>query len=254
MLPGAVELTLAGLVAEAEADGEPVVTVTLRVQRRDDASWAVPALAWLATHGRRPVLRTSTVMPRGLVEAARDAGATVVLELAHHRPEIQRALLGEIASPAAALLLQAQHLRALGVPVAAQLGPLLAGLHDEPSRLEPLLHHVAAADVRNVHLTVGQLGTGRLRALRERLTAPELGGLLRAFAIDPGDLDDLEHARIWRVPAAGHAALYHRARRMAQSHGLAVDVCGCPAQCHLDRATRPEPLPLSGPELFGSAG
>jgi hypothetical protein len=66
-------------------------------------------------------------MPKALVLATRDHGATVVLEMAHHKLEIQRALLGEDADAAPALLLQAQHLRRLGVGVAVQLGPLVAG-------------------------------------------------------------------------------------------------------------------------------
>ena len=46
-----------------------------------------------------------------LAEVRREQGNVVVeLELAHHKPVLQRALLGPRADTAAALLLQAQHL------------------------------------------------------------------------------------------------------------------------------------------------
>ena len=70
-------------------------------------------------------------MPKALVLACRDHGATVLLEMAHHKLEIQRALLGQDADAAPALLLQAQHLRRLGVGVGlrrrGQLGLRLGG-------------------------------------------------------------------------------------------------------------------------------
>ena len=80
-----------------------------------------------------------------------------MLEMAHHKLDIQRALLGPEADAAPALLLQAQHLRRLGVGVAVQLGPLVAGLHDRPGQIDPLLRHIAAADIHDVHLSVGRL-------------------------------------------------------------------------------------------------
>ena len=63
-----------------------------------------PALRWLAAHGRRAIIRTARVMPKALVLATRDHGATVVLEMAHHKLEIQRALLGQDADAAPALV------------------------------------------------------------------------------------------------------------------------------------------------------
>src|SRR5690606_24195738 len=124
------EFGLATLIGEHEARGEPVTTVTLRLARSEDAFWAQTALRWLSAHGRRVILRTARVMPKALVLAAREYGATVLVEMAHHKLEVQRALLGAQADAAPALLLQAQHLRRLGIGVAVQLGPLVAGLHD----------------------------------------------------------------------------------------------------------------------------
>ena len=78
---GRPELALATLIGEHEAGGEAVTTVTLRLARSEDAFWALAALRWLAAHGRRAIVRTARVMPKALVLACRDHGATVVLEM-----------------------------------------------------------------------------------------------------------------------------------------------------------------------------
>ena len=260
MARSSTELAMAGLLAEAEAElppGQPAVAVVeLRATARADAEWLEPALDWLRAHGRRAVLRTSTVMPRSLVAGLRRARATALLELAHPEVSLQRALLGREASGVPSLLLQAQHLQASEIPVAAVVGPLLPAVHDE-ARLRRLLAHVAAADVRSVHLVVGQLGGGRLSALARALERGDVIALQRAFAIDPRRLDrvlvDPASLPPARLPLPAHLALYEGARRLAGKQGLRVDACGCPAQCHLDPAgARLAPIPMAGPELFST--
>jgi DNA repair photolyase len=192
-------------------------------------------------------------MPRGLVAAVDETDATVLLELAHRRLELQRALLGPNASASAALLLQAQHCRGLGVPVAAHLGPLLPGLHDEADTLDSLVQHVAAAAICDVHPSVGQLGIGRLRALAQTLDRSTLTSVLRAFDADAAVLDGRPSAgtTTWRPRRRVQMAMFHHARRVAEARGLRVDACGCAAQCHLARGRRREYLPVLGPGLFG---
>jgi hypothetical protein len=243
---------LLAIVAEEEATGVVVDAVVVRLGRREHADAAVQVVRWVAAHGRRPVLRTAVTLPRTCVEAARDVRATVLLEVADARPEVARALLGPEASPVAALLLQAQHLRALGIPTGVQLGPVLPGVH-EPQRLLPLLRHVAAADLRHLHVTVGQLGRGRRAALAPLLGPQELGGLHRAFELHPDELDDAPPGAVWRLRAPVHAGLRHAVVRTAAECGLTTDACGCATLCHLEGRRRAVPVAVQGPDLFAAA-
>ena len=249
------ELALASALGELEASGARPATVVLRLSRKADAGWAGPAMAWLHQHGRRTLLRSSVALPRGLADGALAAGATVALELAHHRPAIQRALLGPEADPAAALLLQAQHLGARGLGVGAALGPLMPGIHDrerdrERDRedgLAPLLHHVRAADLRHVHVSVARLTAARLRALAGAVDEAAGLAIRRAYGVvetvgeAPGP---------WRLGRLAHAALREGARARAREHGLRVDACGCAGFCHLDGGGRPPYTPVLGRGLF----
>ncbi len=240
---GGPELALATLIGEHEAGGEAVTTVTLRLARSEDAFWAQAALRWLAAHGRRAILRTVRVMPKALVLAARDYGATVVLEMAHHKLEIQRALLGAEADAAPALLLQAQHLRRLGVPVSVHLGPLVAGLHDRPGQIDPLVRHIAAADIHDVHLSVGRLAPARAQELISALGVEAGFEVSRRYAATSS-------TGSWRLSALAADALREAVRNVVLGQGLVVDGCGCATHCHLDLADRHAYVAVQGPELF----
>lgn len=248
------ELALAGLLAEFEAEGERVMVVTLRLSRRDDATWAEPALRWLAAHGRRVILRGAQVLPRALVQLARSCGAAVALEMAHQKLEIQRALLGPEADAASALLLQAQYLRRIGVPVSIHLGPLLAGLHDRPGNFEPLLRHIAAADVHDLHLSVGRLTPARLHALAAALDAETMAAVSRRYGVDPaeGHREAAPTSTGWRLTALAREALLEGLRGVTASHAMRVDACGCAAHCHLDAGGRGEYTSVQGPDLFAA--
>jgi hypothetical protein len=243
---GSVELGLASLIAEHEAAGEPVTTVSLRLARSEDAFWAQAALRWLSAHGRRVILRTARVLPKPLVLAARDCGATVVLEMAHSKLEVQRALLGAEADAAPALLLQAQHLRRLGVAVAVQLGPLVAGLHDRPGAIDGLVRHIAAADIHDVHLGVARLTPERLRGLLAALDVEGAFEVQRRYGVTTS-------TGSWRLSALAANNLREGARSVVQGEGLVVDGCGCGAHCHLDVADRRAYVAVQGPELFAEA-
>jgi len=241
--PGRPEFALATLIGEHEAAGEAVTAVTLRLARSEDAFWAQAALRWLAAHGRRAIIRTARVMPKALALAARDHGATVVLEMAHHKLDIQRALLGPEADAAPALLLQAQHLRRLGVGVAVQLGPLVAGLHDRPGQIDPLLRHIAAADIHDVHLSVG------------RLMPATAATLIAALGVEAGFEVSRRYAATsstgsWRLSARAADGLREAVRNVAHAQGLVIDGCGCAHHCHLDLAERRAYVAVQGPELF----
>ncbi|MEZ4450736.1 MAG: hypothetical protein R3B09_14740 [Nannocystaceae bacterium] len=242
---GDPDLALASLVGEAESAGVQVVVVTLRMGSHDDAEWIAAGLRWLHAHGRRPLLRTAVVLPRSLAALAWETRATVVLELAHHRPELQRALVGPEADPAATLLLQAQHLAQLGVPTMVHLGPLLPTIHDQRQHLEPLLHHIRAAELRDLHLSVGRLSPGREQALRATLSEGAMHALRRAYGGEDGARE--------RLSRLGHVALIEGVRSVAHELGIRVDACGCAAACHLDGGGRPAHVPVIEGELFSEA-
>lgn len=254
-IPGGDEdvgLALGATLGEREARGAPARSVVLRLTERDDAAWARAAVEWLAERGRRVLVRSSVVLGRELVQSIRRWGVTVVLELAHPRPSMQQALVGPTAEPAAALLLHAQHLRSLDIEVAVHMGPLLPVVHDQGAELTALARHIAAADIRDVHLAVGRLTPARGRALARVLPRGQASAMLRAFGLDPREEDP------WaRLPAAGArlsplaaATLRHGVRRFVESAGLRIDHCGCPAQCHLDPELTPGFVPLLTSDLF----
>jgi len=249
------ELALAGLLGEFEARGERVTVVTLRLVRREDAAWAEPALRWLTAHGRRVILRSPATLARSLVLRAKDCGAAVVFEIAHQKLEIQRAMFGADADSAPSLLLQAQYLRRLGVPVSIHLGPLLAGLHDRPGQFEPLLRHIAAAGLRDLHLSIGRLTRARLEALTPVLDDETVAALIRRYGVDPAE-SSREATRTstgWRLTALAHDALLEGLRGVAAAQAMRIDACGCQAHCHLDERTR-EVVAVQGPGLFAALG
>jgi hypothetical protein len=251
------ELALAGLLGEFEARGERVTVVTLRLVRREDATWAGPAVRWLTAHGRRVILRSPAALARSLVLLAKDCEAAVVFEIAHQKLEVQRALLGAEAEAAPALLLQAQYLRRLGVAVSVHLGPLLGGLHDRPlgPDFEPLLRHIAAADLSDLHLSPGRLTPARIQALASVLDADTMTSVLRRYGVPPAarSRDAAPTSTGWRLTAQASAGLVEGLRGLASRHGMRVDACGCTAHCHRD-ARRREPVSVQGPGLFAAHG
>lgn len=253
---GDLPLALAATLGEREAEGEAVRVVVLRLVRRDDSEWARIALEWLAERGRRVVVRTAVVMSRELEDAARRWGSTILLELAHRRPELQTALLGPGADAAASLLLHAQHLRRVGIEVAVQIAPVLPVVHEDRDDTVALMRHVVAADIRDAHITVGRLTAPRWRALAANLPRRLSTSLLRAFDLDataPEPFADVPLTGRRLVPLA-MASLFHTIRLEATGVGLRVDHCGCPAQCHLDPQLVPDYVPLLTPDLFADAG
>lgn len=249
------ELALAGVLGEFEARGESVTTVTLRLARREDAAWAEPAVRWLAAHGRRVILRSPVTLARSLVLRAKDCTASVVFEIGHQKLEIQRALFGAEADAAPALLLQAQYLRRLGVPVSIHLGPLLAGLHDRPGHFEPLLRHIAAAGLRDLHLSVGRLTRARLEALSAVLDDETIAALIRRYGVDPAETSGgaARTSTGWRLTALAHNALIEGLRGVVAAQAMRIDACGCTAHCHLDERAR-EVVAVQGPGLFAAHG
>ena len=253
---GDVPLALAATLGEREAEGEAVRVVVLRLVRRDDSTWARVALEWLAERGRRVVLRTAVVMSKSLQDAARRWGCTIMLEVAHRRPELQAALLGPGADATASLLLHAQHLRRIGLEVAVVIAPILPVVHEDRDDIVALMKHIVAADIRDAHLTVGRLTRARWEALQRVLPRRLAVSLLRAFGLDataPDPLAGVPRAGVRLVPLA-MAALYQTVRLEARSEGLRIDHCGCPAQCHLDPQLVPDYVPLLTPDLFADAG
>ncbi|MEM7152661.1 MAG: hypothetical protein AAF799_07455 [Myxococcota bacterium] len=247
-----VGLALGACLGEREARGQPAHTVILRLTERDDAAWARPAVEWLAERGRRVLVRSSVVLGRDLIQSIRRWGVTVVLELAHPRASHQRALVGPTAETASALLLHAQHLRSLDIEVAAHLGPLLPVVHDHEGELQALARHIAAADIRDVHLSAGRLTPARGRSLVKVMEHGRSSALLLAFGRDPRPDDPWSELppKGARLAPLAAATLRHGVRRMVEHAGLRVDHCGCPAQCHLDPELTPNFVPLLTSDLF----
>lgn len=253
---GDVSLALAATLGAREADGEAVRVVVLRVACRDDASWACRAVEWLAERGRRVVLRTSVVLSRELEAVAGRWGCTILLEIAHRRPEINGALLGRSADAAAHLLLHAQHLRRVGLEVAVHLAPMLPVVHEGRDDAVALLRHIAAADIRDAHLAVGRLTAARAEALGRVLPSGRATSLLRAYGLDATADEPFGGvpAAGKRLPSLAMASLYHAVRMDAEAEGVRIDHCGCAAQCHLDPQLVPEYVALLTPDLFADAG
>ena len=227
---GSAARGLAALLGEREADGHRDHAVVLELHDAGDLGWVAEAISWLAAHGRRVLLRTDRVLPRDAVEAARDAGASVLLRIASFDPELQAALLGPSADAAARLLLSAQHLRAQGVAVGVLVAPLMPVVHRD-EQLEVLCRHIAAADVQHVSFAIGGWSVARHRILSAVLPFGGATALARAFEIF--DLDSIDPAERRRPSQRVATLLQRQARRIAEDAGLRVEVCGCEAHCHL---------------------
>ncbi|GEM_PF-6183414 len=246
-------LAVAAHIAELEAAGERVTTLSIHIQSRTDLPWADTTLRFAWEHGRRALVRTSALLPTALLETLRSTRAVLLLSLAHERVYLQRALLGQSAAPAASLLLQAQHSAALGIATGAVVGPLFPGVHDDEPALDRLLSHVAAAQIEQVRAVVGQLGAGRARALDDALgvgpqrASQALTRLRRAFKIEA----DTPMAGYRKLDARSQAVLLDGFRRRARTHGLMSEGCGCTAFCQLADTPR-HYLPVLEADLFGA--
>lgn len=186
-------LALASQLAERESEGRLATEVVVALRCPEDAAWAARVVPWLAAHGRRIWVRTAVRLPGDLVTVLDEADARVELELAHPNPAVQRALLGDEVDAVASLLLQAQHLRALGIPVRARLGPLLPGLHEpgvgsRARDLDALLDHVHAASIRDVTPVVGALDGHRLGRLASAVAPGVLVAIGSSFGLTAAEL------------------------------------------------------------------
>lgn len=241
------ELELSGLVGAAEQAGPPVGLVTLAVRDRREIAQIARCVQWLGEHGRSVRVQTRVALPRQVVEDLRDLiGVVVVLEVAHARGAIQRALLGEQADTAAALLLWAQHLKAVGIPVRARIAPLLPGVH-ERGQLDPLLRNVAAACVSSVELGGGSLDRDRLVSIADAVDSMTLIDLGQALGINTGQLATRQIPEgSFRAAAVTETFLRSMARDAAHDVGLAI--------VRADAAPRAAaPLvPVGQAELFAS--
>lgn len=253
---GSAARGLAALLAEREADGQRDVAVVLELHGAGDLHWLAEAISWLASHGRRTIVRTDRALPRDAVEAARDAGAIVQLRIASFDPRIQAALLGPQADTAARLLLGAQHLRAQSVGVGVLLAPLMPVVHSDEV-LESLTRNICAADVSDLAFAVGGWSVARHQALAPLLPPGGATALARAYGV----FEPESAVGRLRLGLREATLLERQARRIAEHAGLkprSVAGCGCDACCEVERdsaAAPPEPFrSLLAPDLFGSVG
>jgi hypothetical protein len=246
-----LEVVLAELLAEREMRGSRVPVLTLLMRGREDAEWIERAIGWLSVRGRRVIVRTRVVLPRSMVsvlaEVKRNASQTPVveLELAHVKPVIQRALLGEQADSVAALLLQAQHLETLGIPVVARIAPLMPGIHDQANQFTSLLRNLVGADVRRVVLEVGSLHADQLRKLaaaQRELSVASLLELARAYGVDPmvvlGGAALEDETFVYKLKPRRAQVFAHGLEQIARDHdngALRLPSCGCRSHCELVR-------------------
>ena len=187
---GPSPLGLASQLAELEQRGIEIRVVTLCLRPEEDAEWIAAVVEWLEAHGRAVILRTRVRLPRTLVAALKGRDLAIELELAAFDADVQRALLGAGSASAQELLLQAQHLRLLGLRVVGRLGPLLPGVHDRVA-FDRLVAATRAADIHELELRVGYLDGRRLTALHQvvqtgrGLDAGALLSLTRAYRLPP---------------------------------------------------------------------
>jgi hypothetical protein len=256
---------LAELLAERELRGSRVPVLTLLLRGREDARWIERAVPWLRLRGRRVIVRTRVVIPRSLVSVLAEAHrvgpgtAIVELEVAHIKPAVHRALLPtttpsgtgpgasagetEPADMLAALLLQAQHLETLGIPVVARLAPLLPGIHDQANGFTPLLRNLVGADVRDLVLEAGHLHPAQLRGLVAAQREIGVAGLLelaRAYTVDPmivlGGIPVPADAPVYKLKPRRAQVFTHGLEQVAREHdggALRLPSCGCRAHCAL---------------------
>lgn len=246
---GSAARGLAALLAGREADGHRDIAVVLELHGAGDLHWVAEAISWLASHGRRSIVRTDRALPRDAVEAARDADATVQLRVASFDPQIQAALLGPGADTAARLLLRAQHLRARSVRVGVLLAPLMPVVHRDEV-LESLMRHICAADVGDVAFAVGGWSVARHQALAPLLPTGGATALARTYGVfEPESAVGRLHLGVRDA-----MLLERQARRIAEDAGLQVGGCGCDAQCNQASASGPvEPFrSLLAADLFGT--
>lgn len=239
-----LDVVLSELLAERESRGARIPVVSLLMRSREDADWIEHAIGWLSVRGRKVVVRTRVVLPRPLIDAlvvARDgAGAVVELELAHHKHVVQQALLGPQADSASALLLAAQHLETLEIPVVARLAPLLPGIHDQPNGFMPLVRNIEAAALQRVVVSVGHLHPQQLRNLAACQRELGIAGLLelaRAYAVDAmivlGGAPVDDNAPIAKLKPRRAQVFAHALERIVEDAGLQLPPCGCKSHCEL---------------------
>ncbi len=248
--PGSASRTLAALLSEREAEGHRDLAVVLELHGAGDLQWVAEAISWLRGHGRRVVVRTDRVLPRAVVEAARDHGAAVVLRIASFDPAVQCALLGSSADATARLLLGAQHLRAQGVPVAVLIAPLMPVVHRDEV-LASLVRHIAAADLRYVSFAIGGWSPARHRAVAPLLPPGSGSALARAYRVIEPEAVDLAPARA-QLGLREASLLQRQAERIAEDAGLTITGCSCDAHCHLAPAGAPTFRSLLAPDLFSA--
>jgi hypothetical protein len=246
-----LEVVLTELLAEREMRGSRVPVLTLLMRGREDAEWIERAIGWLSVRGRRVIVRTRVVLPRSMISVLAEVQRTasqapvVELELAHHKPVIQRALLGEQADSVAALLLQAQHLETLGIPVVARIAPLMPGIHDQANQFTSLLRNLVGADVRRVVLEVGSLHADQLRKLAaasRELSVASLLELARAYGVDPmvvlGGAEVEDETFVYKLKPRRAQVFAHGLEQIAREHdngALRLPGCGCRSHCELVR-------------------
>jgi hypothetical protein len=242
-----LEVVLSELLAERESRGSRIPVVSLLMRGREDAEWIEQAIGWLSLRGRRVVVRTRVVLPKpviaALVAARAGAGAVVELELAHHKVAVQQALLGPQADSAAALLLAAQHLETLEIPVVARLAPLMPGIHDQPNGFMPLVRNIEAAELRRVVLSVGHLHPQQLRNLAGCQRELGIAGLLelaRAYAVDAmvvlGGAPIPDDVPTYKLKPRRSQVFAHALERIVSEAGLQLPTCGCQSHCELGTA------------------
>ncbi len=249
-LPGSAASALAAILREREAEGHRDAAVVLELgggEAGGDLRWVGEAISWLSRYGRRGIVRTDRILPRSAVEAARDAGTSVVLRIATLDPAAQSALLGHAADSASRLLLGAQHLRAQGVPVAALIAPLMPVLHRD-AELAALARSIAAADLEHVSFAIGGWSQARHQALAACLPSSDVSGVARAFRVyEPENV-----AGQLRLGPREATLLHRQAVRIAEDTGLTVGGCGCGAHCHLAASPTSPFQSLLAPDLFQS--
>ncbi|HOZ49891.1 MAG TPA: radical SAM protein [Candidatus Hydrogenedentes bacterium] len=188
---------------------------------------AYEMLAFILEQGARVAITTKGRIPeRHLTLLSEDADRVhVQVGLTTHRDDAC-ALLEPHAAPVSARIAQAKRLREAGVAVKLRVAPILPGVTDDDETLCALCEIAAQCGIMEVVINTLHLRPAIRRSL-ERKLPPEM--LHRLFA----RYENAEPLRVsgrysqTPLPAGERMALFKRAKRIAEQHGLRAYVCGC---------------------------
>ena len=188
---------------------------------------AYEMLAFILEQGARVAITTKGRIPeRHLALLSENADRVhVQVGLITHRDDVS-AVLEPHAAPVSARIAQAKRLREAGVAVKLRIAPILPGVTDDDETLSALCEIATRCGITDVIINALHLRPVIRRSLERKLPPEMLHRLLARY-------ENAEPLRVsgrysqTPLPAGERIALFKRAKRIAEEHGLRAHVCGC---------------------------